>query len=172
MKRGLASIIVFLSTLTGTVAGTAGPAHAVLPICGAFSYVWASAHGGTHNWKVEYHRTSWSSTTDYNCEFRPSSTYYPYVEGFQSNINVCYGPEAWRYNGYTLLSQDLVVDGYYGSKTTAAVKAIQAFHGQQQDGWAGPKTRSNMKAPFRGAGGVRCWFPDKPITTYDGPPIA
>lgn len=49
----------------------------------------------------------------------------------QRNLNFCYGTK-------------LAVDGIYGSKTRAAMKAVQAKHHLVVDGIYGPKTRSAM----------------------------
>jgi hypothetical protein len=49
----------------------------------------------------------------------------------QRNLNFCYGSK-------------LAVDGIYGSKTRAAIKAVQSKHHLVVDGIYGPKTRSAM----------------------------
>ncbi|MFD7158321.1 peptidoglycan-binding protein [Kribbella sp. NPDC059898] len=49
----------------------------------------------------------------------------------QRNLNFCYGTK-------------LAVDGIYGSKTRAAVRAVQGKHHLVADGVYGPKTRSAM----------------------------
>ena len=49
----------------------------------------------------------------------------------QRNLNFCYGSK-------------LAVDGIYGSKTRAAIKAVQSKHRLVVDGIYGPKTRSAM----------------------------
>lgn len=49
----------------------------------------------------------------------------------QRNLNFCYGTK-------------LAVDGIYGSKTRAAIKAVQSKHHLAVDGIYGPKTRAAM----------------------------
>lgn len=49
---------------------------------------------------------------------------------------------AWTGLGMTDPNPNLVVDGYYGRLTTAAVEAIQAKHGLKVDGWAGTLTQA------------------------------
>lgn len=53
------------------------------------------------------------------------------IQVLQRNLNFCYGTK-------------LAVDGIYGSRTRAAVRAVQIKHRLVVDGIYGPKTRSAM----------------------------
>ncbi|NIK56581.1 peptidoglycan-binding domain-containing protein [Kribbella shirazensis] len=53
------------------------------------------------------------------------------IQVLQRNLNFCYGTK-------------LAVDGIYGSRTRAAVRAVQTKHRLVVDGIYGPKTRSAM----------------------------
>lgn len=65
-----------------------------------------------------------------SCIQGPSTSYKSWVKHIQHNLNMCNGA-------------NLVVDGYYGDATKAAVKAVQPSG--QKDGIYGPVTYSVMK---------------------------
>ncbi len=72
------------------------------------------------------------------------------IKTLQRNLNYCYGSK-------------LTVDGRYGSKTQAAVAAVQRRHGLTADGIYGPQTRSAMNwrlwNPKLGLSSELCYSP-------------
>jgi len=64
-----------------------------------------------------------------------SASYNPGVVALQRALNACY-------------TQGLTVDGYFGSKTQAALKRVQSAVGTTADGVYGPKTKAAMYWPM------------------------
>ncbi|KAK5651330.1 hypothetical protein OQA88_12563 [Cercophora sp. LCS_1] len=58
------------------------------------------------------------------------------VKALQTQINLCYRDK---------IAAKLDVDGDFGGKTKAALKAVQRAAGADDDGIYGPETRSKMK---------------------------
>jgi Putative peptidoglycan binding domain len=83
------------------------------------------------------------------------------VKTLQHALNRCYAPP---YNNITAV---LTEDGKFGSKTQAAVRAVQTFNGIPHDGVYGPQTRRFMNWPSTdiNSGAVGCLlnFVDWPI---------
>ena len=71
------------------------------------------------------------------------------VEELQVILNAKYGA-------------DLDVDGKFGTKTEAAVKAFQKAHGLTADGVVGPKTRKALGLEYTDAPDAPPWTPQEP----------
>ena len=126
--------------LTGSVANAA-PAKAtaaqeIFTQCDGI----ATFKAGRGGWTVTT-PVIWESAQT-NCNLKPGDLPYrdpknhfglpgQSIKVLQRNLNYCYGSK-------------LAVDGTYGSKTAAAVKAVQRKHKLTADGIYGPKTRSAM----------------------------
>jgi len=65
------------------------------------------------------------------CLLKQQSTFNPGVQDMQGALHYCHG-----YN--------IAVDGYFGSKTVAAVKDFQSKHGLTVDGIYGPNTAKKL----------------------------
>jgi hypothetical protein len=76
---------------------------------------------------------AYGSSKDIDCLMNSGATGAG-VTALQKTINLCYTP-----------NPTLSVDGDYGPKTKAALKAVQGKVGTSQDGIYGPKTEAAMK---------------------------
>jgi hypothetical protein len=117
-------------------------ASAAITICNTVDDVYG-ASGQTVGYSTFGHYTV-------NCDFRLSETYNESVKYLQSELNACYGPNATLLRAHrNVFTTALSEDGHYGSRTQAAVKAVQTHlnisgAGLTVDGYAGPKTRTAM----------------------------
>lgn len=143
---------VFAVTVVLPVA-VAPAAHAALPACETAVYAWSERPD--YGWNVHRPYMTATNTSVYftKCTLQNGSRGTG-VKALQAAINECYK---------SVLSSaglaQLVVDGSYGSKTQAAVKAVQRSHRIDPDGVFGPITSSVMKWPGNwenGYKGPRC----------------
>jgi peptidoglycan hydrolase-like protein with peptidoglycan-binding domain len=79
------------------------------------------------------------------------------VRSLQSQLNLCYGPGSSFPGHVAVFKPALGLDGDFGAKTAAALRAVQAHHHIGADGMYGPQTRPTINFFADDAGGVeRC----------------
>lgn len=152
MKRFAAAVATLCATFAAVIVA-ASPAAAAYQPCINYGVARASGGGGY----VVYVNRAGSN----NCELKPSNV-NPQVGVLQGVLNHCYGPGSGANGGVPLFSPALVVDNSYGPLTTGAVVKVQQHLGLQDDGWAGPNTRSRMLNLEEG-GDHRCLYPIRPV---------
>ncbi|GIH23433.1 hypothetical protein Aph01nite_17430 [Acrocarpospora phusangensis] len=150
-KLGLSVLVTLLMALTGTLA-LSTPASAWV-YCNSVSRVLGGYDGETEIYYPTYNDNST------NCDMRinenGSAGQREAIRQLQFNLNVCYGPNRWD-QSRAHVTNHLSVDGKYGPNTRGAVNAVQkhlnAHEGAslQEDGYAGPQTRSRMHHPSIG----------------------
>lgn len=147
MIRTLRAAVAALLIAVGLSAvGAAAPAQAAYSNCNGTSYAYNIY--STSSSKVRALLPALNGNTNNYCELGSwlGGTYNSGTQALQRALNACY-------------SQGLVADGYYGPKTVAAVKRVQAAIGVRADGGYGPVTKRAMNWPMyadgRGYGCVR-----------------
>lgn len=137
MRRLLGYATAMIMVAVGTIMLGSSPASAALPRCTTYVYVWDF----THTTEIQHGSTD---NDNIYCENVPGDTGAATkvaVRVLQESLNHCYGPNGQFQH---LFSPDLSLDGQYGPKTTAAVRALQQHLGVGVDGKAGPNTRTYM----------------------------
>jgi murein L,D-transpeptidase YcbB/YkuD len=149
MRRILTVALALAMAIGGTVL-VAAPASAAYQTCTRYGMVYTAT-----NQLVYYEFGPDASPI---CELKPGDN-NDRVGRLQYMLNLCYGP---RGRVTQLFSPELLEDNLYGSLTAGAVRAVQRHLGVQVDGWAGPKTRSNM-AHYTGGSPDQCIKPKLPL---------
>jgi Putative peptidoglycan binding domain len=135
MKTAILFPLVFATLLHANVATAAS-------YCNTYDAEAVPYNGLDYNVLIPYYKVKGKAT--YNCIMNTGAT----GEGvgiLQYNINNCYPPKP-----------KLKVDGEYGPKTKAAVKAMQKKAGTTADGVYGPKTQFKMKYEGVSSKGSKC----------------
>ncbi len=138
VRRLLAYALTAITVAAGSIMLGANPASASLPRCDGIVQIW--------DFTYRQDATLWYGTapgSNINCEnsINDQSLKLISVIVLQESLNNCYGPQGQYAQ---LFSPVLAVDGSYGPKTTAAVRALQSYLTVGVDGRAGPQTRSHM----------------------------
>ena len=140
MKRVIGVMAVLsLLTAVGAVVGT-GTAEAAAS-CTSYTTFYGVESSGYWTQQLP---TVGFDTANVNCVLGVGNRGSA-VQTLQHALNVCYVP----YDFKPVLKED----GIYGTKTQAAVKAVQSAIGIPHDGVYGPQTRSHLNWPSTWSGG-------------------
>lgn len=149
--RSRVSLVAALFSLVMTAGVvTAVPASAAQPWCEyaasqSVKYYYPSTPNSQNAWFQMPATMQVGSANAFDCFLRRGHT-GPGVSALQATINACY-----YYRSYPgaatrrVTSEALVVDGSFGAKTEAALKAVQAYEGITADGSFGNQTRSYLE---------------------------
>ncbi|RST19607.1 peptidoglycan-binding protein [Streptomyces sp. WAC05374] len=117
--RAVTAGVVAALLSTGFLAGTAGQAEAVVPVCvKAASVSWGAGHGPVPS----------TSGGSLNCRLGPGNSGAG-VKALQAALKLCH-------------KKNIAVDGVYGDRTKSALAAVQRNSGIDDDGLYGPQTRN------------------------------
>lgn len=159
IRRRIGHALLAAVLATGALAAAASPAHASSPRC-AGAYLWykydsngdaalAAAYSPWIKPSQPFHYWVYTPVSSPNS---PSSSCWlgvghtgTAVKALQRALNNCYGTPSVNYVGGHNLGFQLVVDGVYGSKTAAAVLAVQRYLNISRDGIYGPQTARTMR---------------------------
>ncbi|MEV0269850.1 peptidoglycan-binding domain-containing protein [Hamadaea sp. NPDC050747] len=165
-RRRIAGFLLAIATATGGLVAMAAPADAsTTPRCSA-SYLWhkfdyngdAALSAAYRPWIYSWTQFHYWITTPiarysdgsprWSCWMGPGATGEP-VKALQRALNACYSTYSVHWvGGHNLGFAQLTVDGQFGSKTKAALIAVQRYHGLTADGVYGSQTATHMK--FKG----------------------
>jgi Putative peptidoglycan binding domain len=164
-RRRIAGLLLAVLAAAGALVVTATPAAASTPRCST-SYLWhkydyngdASLAAAYSPWIKPWTPFHYWITTPvalygdgsprWSCWMGVGATGEP-VKALQRSLNACYSTYSINWvGGHNLGFAQLSVDGIYGSKTKAALAAVQRYLGITVDGVYGSETATHMK--FKG----------------------
>jgi hypothetical protein len=132
--RTAVGALVAAGTLAGMVAAS-GPATAA-PSCTGNSTITRSGLSFTLP-------SVGNNTGNLNCMLGVGNQSVA-VRNLQANLNNCYWTGSNASGSRDVFSPALAVDGIYGTRTKAALAAVQRHHGIDDDGIYGPQTRRTI----------------------------